>query len=125
MAYDITLVPNLPTDTKAAVDLRLFQGRAVQINSAGVRPAFGAVVGSGRAFILAQAANSGEACALVSAGNVIKCYAGAALKVGEMLTINASAMVIPTTSEGVGGPFRGTALEAATTINHLAAVLVG
>lgn len=124
MAYDITLVPNLPTDMRAAIDLRLFQYRAVQIGSSGVRPAFGAVVGSGRAFILAQAANSGEACALVSAGNVTKCYAGAAIKIGEFLTINASAMVTPSTSAEVTGPFNGTALETATTVNHLVAVLV-
>jgi hypothetical protein len=124
MAYDITLIPNLPTDSRAAQDLRNYQWRCVQINAAGVRPS-GTSVDSGRAFILAGQANSGDPCELASAGNVTRAYAGAAIGVGNWLTVNGSSMVVPVTSVGSGaGIVIGTALTATATINNLISVLV-
>ena len=100
MAEQITLHANLP-GLAAVTDLRAFQWKAVRMDGGGVRPAT-TDADSGPVYVLGNKPNSGQACELVSIGNVTKAVAGDTVSVGALVTITTSQTFVATSASFTG-----------------------
>ena len=93
MAENVTLVANLAPDVTAFQDFRAHQYKAVNFGAAGVKFST-AAVNSGPCYVLGNKPNSGEACELVSQGNVTKAIAGDTVARNNWITVTASAYFV-------------------------------
>ena len=82
MASQTTFIGYVPLNVKAATDLRAHQYKAVQATTLGVLLADTRSVAYTGTYILALAANSGEACAVQKAPNLARCIASGAIGIG-------------------------------------------
>lgn len=99
MAFEVdkTGAENCQAGFAAGEDLSGHTGKAVRLTGTGVRAAYTAI-DSGPVYVLANAPSSGQPAIIYGGPNIVEAKAGAAVLLGDYVTVSTSAFFTTTAS---------------------------